>query len=75
MLILLQANLVAVERRWWLSLGLFALTAICSLYGQMAVVDQATRGQAPDVRVRRLRNLALACLGGAGGAALATVRF
>jgi hypothetical protein len=72
-LILVQAQLVAPAQRWWLALGLFAFTAIFSTYGQIAVVDEASEGRVPGRKPRVMRGLALACMGGAGGAALATV--
>ena len=72
-LILVQAELVASEQRWWLALGFFAFTAIFSTYGQIAVVDEASEGRVPGRKPRVMRGLALACMGGAGGAVLATL--
>jgi lysylphosphatidylglycerol synthetase-like protein (DUF2156 family) len=71
-LVLLQAQLLATEGRWWFTLVLFAATAVFSMYGQIAVVDEATAGRAPEKKPRGLRMVALMCLGGAGGAALAS---
>jgi hypothetical protein len=72
-LVLLQAELVPMEGRWWLALTLFALTALVSAYGQIAVVDEATLGILPGKKPRRLRGLALAFLGAAGGALFASM--
>lgn len=72
-LVLLQANLIPPDQKWWLALGLFALTALSSTYGQIAVVDQASEGKAPGKKPRVLRGLALAFLGAAGGAAFGTL--
>lgn len=72
-LVLLQAQLIPSDARWWLALGLFAATALSSTYGQIAVVDEATDGKAPGKKPRALRGLALAFLGAAGGAALGTL--
>lgn len=72
-LVLLQAELIPSEQRWWLALALFAATSMLSIYGQIAVVDQASEGQAPGKKPRVLRAMALACLGAAGGAAFATL--
>jgi hypothetical protein len=72
-LVLLQAELIPAEQRWWLAIVLFAASAVLSVYGQIAVVDGAFSGHAPGKKPRALRGFALACLGAAGGAALATV--
>lgn len=72
-LVLLQTEIVPAEGRWWLALALFALTALVSAYGQIAVVDEATHGAPPGKKPRRLRGLALALLGAAGGALFGTL--
>ncbi len=72
-LILLQSQLIRLEQRWWLALGLFVLTAVLSMYGQIAVVDSASTGEPPGRKPRALRGWALACSGGAGGAVIATL--
>lgn len=72
-MVLLQAELVPREGRWWLALTLFALTALVSTYGQVAVVDEATLGLAPGRKPRWLRGLALTLLGAAGGSLFASV--
>jgi hypothetical protein len=72
-LVLLQAELIPTEQRWWLAIALFAASAVLSMYGQIAVVDEASAGLPPGKKPRALRGLALACLGAAGGAALATL--
>jgi hypothetical protein len=72
-LVLLQAELIPTEQRWWLAIALFAASAVLSMYGQIAVVDEASAGLPPGRKPRALRGLALACLGAAGGAALATL--
>jgi len=74
-LILLQAKLFAANDRWWLALALFAATATLSMYGQIGVVDDASEGKLPGKKPRVLRALALASLGAAAGAALATLPF
>ncbi len=72
-LIILQAELIPTERRSWMAIALFAASAVLSMYGQIAVVDEASKGLPPGKQPRVLRGLALACLGAAGGAALATL--
>ncbi len=74
-LILLQAKLFASNDRWWLALALFAATATLSMYGQIAVVDDASEGKLPGKKPRVVRALALASLGAAAGAAVATLPF
>jgi hypothetical protein len=72
-LVLLQAELIPTEQRWWLAIILFAASAVLSMYGQIAVVDEASSGHPPGKKPRALRGFALACLGAAAGAALATI--
>lgn len=72
-LVLLQAELIPTEQRWWLAIALFAASAVFSVYGQIAVVDEASEGLPPGKKPRALRGFALACLGAAGGAAFATL--
>jgi len=72
-LVLLQAGIVPTEERWWLAIALFAVSAVISMYGQIAVVDEASAGLPPGRKPRALRGAAVACLGAAGGAALATL--
>jgi hypothetical protein len=74
LLVLLQVEVMDVTRKWWLSLLLFALTAVFSLYGQVTVVDDASTGSAPGRKPRTLRALALTCLGAVAGAALGIAR-
>jgi hypothetical protein len=45
------------------------------MYGQVAVVDDASEGKLPGKKPRVLRVLALASLGAAAGAAVATLPF
>jgi len=72
-LVLLQAQLIPTEQRWWLAVVLFAASAVLSMYGQIAVVDEASEGLPPGKKPRALRGGAIACLGAAGGAAFATL--
>jgi hypothetical protein len=72
-LIMIQADLIEPQGRWWLSLVLFVMSAVSSMYGQIAVVDEVSEGAAPGKRPRVIRSIALATLGAAGGAALATL--
>jgi hypothetical protein len=39
--VLLQAELIPTEQRWWMAIVLFAAPAVLSVYGQIAVVDDA----------------------------------
>jgi hypothetical protein len=74
-LIALQAELLRMERRWWLALVMFVATAVLAMYGHIGVVDAASEGRAPGKRQRVIRGLALASLGAAGGAAIGTLRL
>ena len=67
-LVLLETQVMRASDRWWLALGLFAMTAVLSMYGQIRIVDDASVGRMPGAHARRLRGLALSCLGAAGGA-------
>jgi len=72
-LILLQAGMIDPDERWWLAVILFAITSTLSMYGQIAVVDEASEGRLPGRRPRSIRGLALAVLGAGAGAALSTM--
>ncbi|NZA27775.1 hypothetical protein H0E84_15460 [Luteimonas sp. SJ-92] len=66
-LILMQSQLIEVQTKWWLALGLFATGAVLAMQGQMGVVDGATAGKPPGRSARIVRAMAAASLGGGGG--------
>jgi hypothetical protein len=68
--VLIESGVVATGELWWVALAFFALTAVFSINGQIAVSDDAAREQAPGTKPRRLRGAALLCLGAASGAAV-----
>lgn len=70
-LILMQAELIEADAKWWLPLGLFVTTAVFAMYGQMGIVDGASSGKKPALLAQLTRGMATACLGAGGGSAIA----
>ncbi len=49
-----------LQDNWLAALGCFTIAAVFGMYGQIAVVDDASSGEPPGKKARTLRVMALA---------------